>query len=497
MHLITQKLPLALLAVLALLLAGCGPEEALVWAPDGKYAVVSGDQGMVVDAAGQKLGAVLDEHEEMRAWLPDSQHLVIVRHVPARNWQEYAQLLGPERTRLTEQAAGEAAALIGSYHDDWRKFGESPLTKAWSDGLEARGLELLDVAYFLQQTRPQLLAPLLEAERQIRAEEAAKEAAPPADTATQESRDTLFREDHLLAYIAELRIRQAVPPNPAADRLLVRSADAIEWAAPSPSGRVIAFAQEEPTHDQLYVIAAQPGALPVLVDTGANWAAWPPDGQDLAYAKVTVPRAQQQGNMQLASIARRRVCAPAGEVLGTMEAAEDLAGLILPGPPARLAWLPDGRILFASAPFSLPATTADLPKDLTLFALRLLPSPTIERLIPAALQPLLPDRLDLFTVSPDGKKVALLGRDGAVSVFFLETGALLPLQSDLKALVEDSNFDALVPAWRSSDELTFVVPAGDPAGSAHRAEVVIGTLSGGKRAISKAWPDAKFLPPLK
>jgi dipeptidyl aminopeptidase/acylaminoacyl peptidase len=485
-HWLREKPPLFALVSGALLFAGCGPEEFVVWAPDGQHAFVSAQDGTLIDSAGNQLGAALGEHEKALAWLPDSRHLLIVRHVPAQNWQEYAQLLDAERTQFIVQTAGEVAGLIGSYHGDWRKFGSSPAVKAWKDNLDSRGEEVSNVAFYLQQTRPQALAPLIEASRQI--------AEASAQGTSSEDTDTIFSEEKSIAYIAELRIRQTVPLNPAADRLLLRSPDSIPWSAASPSGRAIAFVRNEPGYDRLYVLTSQAGAQPVLVDAGTDFAAWSPDGQYLAYAKATVPRPQELGNMQLGSIARRHVCGPTGDVLAEMEASEDLAGLILPGRPARVAWLPDGRILFASAAFTLPVTTDELPKDLTLFALRLQPTPTVERLIPANAQALLPDRVDLFTVSPDGKKVALCGKTGAVSVFVLETGALVQLQAEIPKVFDDSNNDAMVPTWRNADELCYVVAPGDPAGSAERAEVVIGSLAGSKRAISKSWPAARFLP---
>ena len=40
-----QKLPVAALGALTLLITGCGPDEWIVWAPDGEHAIVRDEIG--------------------------------------------------------------------------------------------------------------------------------------------------------------------------------------------------------------------------------------------------------------------------------------------------------------------------------------------------------------------------------------------------------------------------------------------------------------------
>ena len=96
--------------------------------------------------------------------------------------------------------------------------------------------------------------------------------------------------------------------------------------------------------------------------------------------------------------------------------------------------------------------------------------------------------MDYFSLSPDKKKVAIVNEQGHVSVLFLETGELRPLQ-EADVYPNSDKYTPLIPNWRNADEVTCVVPVGDTAGSPARAEVVLANLNGQRTAISKAWPD--------
>jgi ABC-type uncharacterized transport system YnjBCD substrate-binding protein len=100
----------------------------------------------------------------------------------------------------------------------------------------------------------------------------------------------------------------------------------------------------------------------------------------------------------------------------------------------------------------------------------------------------LPDRVDCFSLSPDKKKVAIVNKQGHVSVLFLDSGELRPLQ-EADVYPDTGKYTPLIPNWRNADEVTCVVQVGDTAGSPTRAEVVLVNVNGQKTAISKAWPD--------
>ncbi|MEA3207621.1 MAG: hypothetical protein QOE70_678 [Chthoniobacter sp.] len=473
---------LAALGFAAIFLAGCGPDEFVLWSPDGQHAYVNGEQALLVDGAGRMLGPVFGREERVAGWLPDSLRIIVVRTADPRSWDEYAQLLGPERAAFVTLLAQQLSGLITNFHDDWTTFGAAPAVKAWKEYLEFRGEDIDSVVYYLDQKQSGLLAPLVEATARI------------VDEKREDTTGLFFSKGPHLPHINELHLRDALPSDAPADQLLLRLPDAISWACSSPLGRSIAFVSQVSGEKQLFVVAIAPNGTPIPVDPGVEFAAWSSDGRNLAYARTATPKRSQAGNLALGTITSVTVCTPSGDVLPKPEGNVDHAGLKLPERP-RVAWLPDGRILFASARLTLPATIDETPQRLTLFAV-LPTSPTaIDSLVPDQVQAQLPGRVDCFVLSPDGKKVAIPDDSGAVSVLFLETGTIMALQAEIPNLGRNSTYSAMSPAWRTSDELSYVVPAGDSAASPARGEVVIATLHGGKHTISKAWPDGRFLPP--
>ena len=461
---------------LALLSAGCDLHEFVQWAPDGQHAFVRGTDGTwLMDGSGTILGKANDA----RAWLPDSSHLIAVREVKPRNWDEYAGLLGTDRVDRVTDAAADFVKVVRDFRGDWSKFTESAPYKKWekaeqiSETYNGTWLDL-SVFFYLRQTDPKTVAPIIEAM----------------------SVDEKAKIDDLTPSIDEIVIRSVLPSEPAADQLLLRSPDSILWVGASPNGRIIAFAAQEPGRPALYVVSREGVGHAALVDESANEAGWSTDGQYLAYAKTTAPYELLDKSIQLGTVTSRQVCAADGKLLAEFPAAKDLAGIVLGKNVTRVAYLPDGRILFAAATVRLPAITADMPSRGTLFAIPAGATQSVESVVlPKDIEGL-PNRADRFVVSPDKKKVAIPGDAGQVSILFLETGKVVPMQ-EAKVYNDTQKYEQLAPVWRSASELTMAVPAGDPAGSSNRAEVVLANLNGQKTVISKSWANTmtkQFLP---
>ena len=87
----------------------------------------------------------------------------------------------------------------------------------------------------------------------------------------------------------------------------------------------------------------------------------------------------------------------------------------------------------------------------------------------------------------------------------LETGEITQLQAKAKKARSDKfantgEITTMAPSWRTAKELCYVVRPGVKNVTASRAEVVLRTLGGEPRAISKSWSDEmtdNFLPRLK
>ena len=331
------------------------------------------------------------------------------------------------------------------------------------------------VTFYLRQTNPQVVAPILDA---MPADEKAK-------------------IDDLTPNIHEIIIRNVLPSEPPADQLLVRFPFSILWVSASPNGQVIAFTAKTLGRPSLYVIPGSAAAHATRMDEGVTEGDWSTDGQNLVYAKTTLPYELLSKGVQLGTITSRQICGSFGQLLAEFPPAKDLAGVLLSEHVTRVACLPDGRILFAAAPVHLPAITADMPGQLTLFTLPAGATQSIASVVLPADSERLPNRADRFVLSPDKKKVAIPGNAGQVSILSLDTGKLVPLQESA-VYTNTQNSEQLIPSWRSANEIALAVPAGDPAGSTNRVEAVLANLGGGKALISQSWPTNMadlFLPP--
>ena len=453
---------------LLLLCVGCDPQDWICWAPDGQHAFLRGADGTwLVDSSGKILGKATDA----QAWLPDSRRVIAVHLVKPTSWDEYAKLLGPERAEKTTKAAASMGEVIQKYRGDWAKFGDSPEYKKWENEVVGHAFAAdwltRSVALYLQQTNPKVLAPILEA--------------------SSSSITNLIPDTY------ELSTCNVLPSDPRAERLLARFPDEVLAVFPSPSGQALAFAVGEPDSPALYAIAQSTNSVPVLVDKGVTEAAWSTDGQNLVYAKTTVPYSLLQNSMQLGTITSRRVCETNGQVLATFPDPKDLAGVILGQSDSLrstlVACLPDGRILFAAAPIRLPALSSEEPGHLTLFAIRPGPTPTLESIVRPADISRLPNRVDRFALSPDKKRASIVDQQGNVSILSLDTGELLAIQPTAVYSNTDK-YTQLIPTWRTTNEVTCLVPIGDSSGSTARTEVVLANLNGQKTTISLSWSNA-------
>jgi hypothetical protein len=471
------------LCSLAACLAACGPPDLqyVNWAPDGRRAYAQSARvagktwvvsQMLVDSGGKSLSAHVRPNEGVIAWMPDSEHVIVARReIPPSDWDDYARALGPTRSSYVEASASELVAMVEGNAGGWKAFDSSPAMRAWLGLLGSLDITAQDVMYYLQQTRPASIAPLVHYLQ-----------------AASDSRDNSMVLDKSVLEsptLVELRLRNASAASDAGERLISRATGEIWWAAPSPDGGALVFETDSPA---LYVASLRVDKPPVYIGRPEDWsghAAWSPDGQYVAYV---------QAGEDVGLITRMRICAPNGDVIQNPEPGEALARASKES-PARVAWLPDGRIVFTSAA-TLPAIASARSKGSTFYALRFQPTVAVERMVSEPVASQLPEDVDDFVVSPDGRKVAIYG-GSAVSVLFVDAGKYVSLQDGFDP-TKYEGWPVDVPAWRNSDELSYLVPAGAPGGSRNRVEIVVTSLKDGTRhVISKSWPDSSLLPPLK
>jgi len=445
---------ITILFIACLYLAACGPEKTVQWSADGmQAAVVSGGWLYFCDAQGRLSDPVADEVESV-AWLPDSSRLVVVSKRELATWDELvaAAPLGLEEKKIAAAALVARDEFYG-YEGEQDEFRPSHATVLTSEQWAAAML------YLKSNADPGLKAKLgdqwkefedLKVEiRLVRVMPVVRDAA--------ENGIAWFAT---LEEVKELRLS----PDGGALAVVTRRGEGFG------DGRV----------SSLSVFPAREGGKPALVAEGvAEFPDWSPDGRDLIYIHCET---KDTGGTQLGRISRRTVRNAQGAILESPSQAVDL-GVVIFGDTLRVRCLPDGRILFAAAEGALPSVNSDFSNRLTLFFLDPRQAGSISRIIPRSADERLPDRADLFEVSPDGKYAAVPGDKGRISRVTLATGEIV-------AIVDKDGTGDLhtIPAWRNSQQLCLIAPAGSGYTSSRRDEVILWS-EGQASIVSQNWPD--------
>jgi hypothetical protein len=443
-------------AAAALLLGGCLPEAGIWWSPDGQTAAVRGPDGLrLTDAAGKLSALVLTGDVQSVAWLTDSSGVVVARSFAVSNWTAAAKLVPPDEARSVEQFAKAVPSLLqaalattGGSLDDLDK----PMLRRLVDVENP----LLEVAWACARDlhRPELLA------------------ATAGFTNSAKLGDELLADTNRITLheLALLPLRSgSVAGEP---RALVRSLFALREPLVSPRSPQVAFLAAA---GALKVVGLDGQGVVSLVEEDVQSAAWSADGRSLIHAV----RAR---GAQIGEIRSCLAVAAAGQALTNAPAIQTLAlAAFHSDAPPRLAALPDGRILFTSAPISLPARESALNPAFSFFLLD--PARPDAPLEPVVIKgDSLPDDLSSFAVSPDGTRVAVVeGGTDAVAVLELATGQveiISPAHGGWKA--------KLLPAWRNAQELTF---AALPTPAAKRPELMLWQPGAAPRTLSQGWPD--------
>jgi hypothetical protein len=443
------------LLALAVALAGCVPQERIVWAPDGSAAIVLGAGKLYLCTPQGALTRVADDITAAN-WLSDSKRLVVAHKVTLTTWKDVAAVLPPERRQKIEDLSAALRRQVFAFTGDWDKF--KPDQPAENQG---------DLPLALMCLR---------------------------DEKGQGLREKLGAKYDMLGQLRVDTQHLAVCPAAADAKLGPTLAIALTCMNPqgSPDGKTISycgdFLAQSLAEPALIVVPAAGGGAPrVVAQRTALWSGWSPDGRYIAYAAANGPK--QGDALRLGTVTRSRVTADDGQLLpgGEDFPREDLAGILF-AEYDKVACLGDGRILFVSVQTELPATTRDMPQQLSLFTVDPRQPTTVTRVLPRDAQAkLLNKALMYFSVSPDGKRAAIPGPKGELSVVTLESGVLEEIVT--KAGPQDV---AALPTWRSNDELCFVAPSDSSLCTTGKPEFVLVKLTpkgaGPAQCLSKDWP---------
>lgn len=445
------------LAAAALLFTGCLPEEFIWWSPDGQTAAIRASDGLRLASTNGRLSEVVltgDIHSA--AWLPDGSNLLVSRSFRLTNWAAAAQLIPADEAAATLQMARAVPDLLkagltasgGSWADLTSTFIEplgitdsTALEPAWNCAVLALGPQLLAVAAAFTNA-----AEL---------------------TAEVRSAQTNGIAVHELAVLTLRNGRPAGEP-----RSLVRSLRPLVNPLLCPRYPILSYQ----TGDGVLKALTLDGKRSLLVAPDHTVAsAWSADGRSLFHIEMT--KSDKIGEIRSGAVLN-----DIGQLLQDPPKTETLALAVFASEAApRLAVLPNGRILFATVPVSLPTPASGLSPRAQFFLLD--PAQPSAPVQPVKItEGTLPDDLSAFALSPDGRHVAVVeGNTDAVAVLELATGEVRIISS-----AHPGCKSRLIPAWRTAAELSF---AGLPSPAAPRPELILWRPDAPTRLLSPDWPE--------
>lgn len=465
--------------LLMFVLSGCFPEERIWWSPQGDRAIIRVEDVLHLMSADGALGAPLlggasvkDWAVQTLTWLPDGTGFLCARTRKVRTWEETQHLVAAEECKQVEQ---------------WL-----PAVLPTLEGIIAQNTSLEKLGQLISATaeRDRLLftaALRVVFETQRGEVERVLKKLPQALAIITELTDAETGFD-----VQELCVVQLDQPTTAPPRSLLRALLTMPVIPKvSPKHAVVAFLQlrdDKKTVDLKVMTLDGTATLTVEQDISTGAFEWMPDGCSLIF---TTAMGKADDSIQMirhitalqssgALMKPRHDKQPDGSLLkidgpDRLPDPKTLAMAILPAHQTLQA-LPDGRILFASQPITLPAVGAgpELAPQFYLIGADLRSVQAIPT-VPGDL----PTDLNFFVASPDGRHIAVVeeGTD-AVALVEVNTG-----KTTLISPPHPGWRCETVPAWKSANELTF-------AGLDETSKVpgmMLWTASGGVRSLSTSW----------
>lgn len=416
----------ALLSSSGLLLvsfAGCIPEKRVVWSHDGNTAAISTHKGLRFAAAdGKLLDARLDCTAARAAWFPDNRRLAIALATEVEGWEQIAPIYSSQQVQDIEKAARAAKERVLAYDGDWNQF------KLDADDVHSPGMNAA-ILFFLRDKLPEGLPEKLG------------------------GKWTDFRNAN--ATIWSLQLFDFAADKLTPGKILRQSLDEMWMPAVSPRGEAIAYLAKgsEAQGDAvgLYVMSVRGGEPRLIHSNVAMGYDWSADGRSLVYL-CGPSDCRNDSAVTLGSVSTIRVASEDGSLLPTFTKQEDHVGVLF-SQLFSVRALRDGRLMFSSVEFSLPATNRDMPQRWTLFVLDPRTPASVLRALPRDFTEPMEMTSALFQLSPDEKRVLIPGLKGRVYLYDFAGGETRAIQT------EDVNERAqIVPAWRNNDEFSFVRP---------------------------------------
>jgi hypothetical protein len=461
----------------AVIVAGCVPTR-YSWSPDGKWmTVIYGDDdrngGLKLCDANGNLTRENIPGVQVASWFPDSKRLIVSRMIDERTWKDLTRWLSKEQ--LTSiAAAGEHVEDALTVYDwtapgasDWQKFlasmnaeddQSSPNARVLKEYGLAVGLYVHDhVDAAIQKKIPlERWNELAQLSQPVHAVEIY-----PADPFRYTRMDDSIKTPRLMTTLKDVRALRVSPTGAAA---------------------IVTTESDQDHASSLWIVSTAGDRPAVCLSNQAAWYPdWSPDGRDVIFIRSAQPAVGDAAC--LGSVSRVRVIGDDGALIEKPGNPEDLAGLVY-DELSRVRCLKDGRILFASAEVTLPATAKDMPQRPQLFSLTPGSTAAVSQLLSKQASEQVGNAAQFFEVSPDSQYVSLPDESGKVSVVDLRTGDVTAVQNQPVTSKDHGGQLLTIPQWRSNDELTIIAP-----GENDHPSVVLWSISkkSGK-TLSAGWP---------
>jgi hypothetical protein len=457
---------------LVLLLAGCLPQERIWWSPKGDRALVSiANELHLVNADGDLgpplAGGLTLENTLVKtvSWLPDGDSFVCQRERKCRTWAEARALIPEEEAAAVERMAPVVLPLLQA---------------AAHISENAKSLDDVVSELPMKDSKQLSAAVLLAYQNDPAALEKALMTLP-------EGRQIVegLKGDDAGFEMSELCLVKLAAGKVTSARSLTRSLLKPALIPKiSPTRQVVAcLALDEKEETAALEVLPLDGGPALVVSQHVSGAFdWMPDGRTLVFMAPIGQKDEKLQSIHRITVVKEdgSLMSPPGEDKGPGHLTDPVTlatGIMLSRPVLQV--LPDGRVLFATQPASLPVAGAVPDPSPCLYVIsadgkNVQPVPTAPGDLPAD--------LGYFTASPDGKLVAVVESD-------TEAVAVVEVGSGRTRIVSapHSNWHCeTMPAWKSAKELTFAALHG----SANEPKLMSWTEDAGVRCISAKWPAA-------
>lgn len=474
-----KLLSLVAAMLLGLLIAGCDPEPFLVWSPDGQRGAVIAVTGLHLTDADGTLSKLLIPNARKVAWLNDNRRALVLVQLQDPTWGDVGPRLSDEQRKDLDT---RAAAFLAMAQAEKGKL--EPVMKKF---IESQGGLAEDVL-------PPLGLLLRDRHGEVLAKRFGEE--------WQQARSTDITAMALRIYDLDEN-----PPKPGPILGLVFSI--LVDLRPSPDGSSAAFTVAYGNKIDLHLVPTD-GSKPAhrIAEDVSRYADWSADGKSLLYIKATsLAQGASNDQARLGTLRQMRLVDDAGAPLKQLPVdqprkvvQEDGSTSVEASPASSLCHLAfthsgrvralrDGRIMFSALDVSFPATDNDLVERPMLYILEPARHPAISRAVARRVEWQLPEGTDYFELSPDQSKAALLGSGGRMVLLDLVNGDLSEINP-----ANGKDRPAVLPAWRTNEQLTFAVPNTGDLAKQRPGEYMIWNAQTGAKKLSETWGNEAVAP---